>query len=95
MRRMEAELVTDTDKVDPIVERLLELGFELEVIDWPGVLGTTIVATTLTDLEELAFFHYVGAIVEPLGADLMEAGIVWEPSLIRSPGVRRRRARPF
>jgi hypothetical protein len=92
---MEAEIVTDTDKVDPIMERLLELGFELEIIDWPEDLGTTIVATTLTELEEVAFFHYVGEIVDPLDADLMEAGIVWQPSLLRGPSVRRRRVLRF
>ena len=34
LQRMEAEIVTGDP--DPIVKKLIELGFELEVIVWPG-----------------------------------------------------------
>jgi hypothetical protein len=88
-RRMEAEIVTD--KPDPIIKKLTELGFELEVIVWPDDAGTTIVATMLTDLEEVAFLHHVDEIVDPLEGTVMEAGIVWQPSLIQKPGVVKRR----
>ena len=88
MPRMEAEIVTDNP--DPIIGKLLELGFELEVIFWPCDLGSTVVATTLTNLEQLAFFHYVDEIVEPLDGMVMEAGLVWRPGRIPIPGVKRR-----
>jgi hypothetical protein len=63
MRRMEAEVVTGCD-AEPIIRMLTELRFELEVIVWPDDDGTTVVATKLTDLEEVAFFHHVREIVE-------------------------------
>jgi hypothetical protein len=66
---MEAEIFTE----DP--EPLIGLGYELEVIDWLDDDGTTIVATTLTELEEIAFFHHVAAIVGPLEGTVLEAGL--------------------
>ncbi len=59
LRRMEAEIFTDNP--EPLIEKLIGLGYELEVIDWPDDGGTTIVATTLTDLEEIAFCTHVAA----------------------------------
>jgi hypothetical protein len=50
MTRMEAEIVVDRDKVDPIVAKFVEAGFEIEVIDWPDdwddTPSSTIVALT-------------------------------------------------
>jgi hypothetical protein len=89
LHRMEAEIVTDDP--DPMVTKLTELGFEIEVIVWPDDDGSTIVATKLTELDdEFAFYYAVDAIVDPLGG-LMGAGLVWKPSLVREPGLVKRR----
>ena len=90
LHRMEAEIVTDDP--DPMVTKLTELGFEIEVIVWPDDEGSTVVATKLTELDdEFAFYDAVNAIVDPLGGTLMEAGLVWKPSLVREPGLVKRR----
>ena len=48
-RIMEAEIITLNP--DPII--LIELGFVIEeVIDWLGSVGSTIMASMLTELEE-------------------------------------------
>ena len=48
---------------DPIIGRLIELGFVIEeVIDWLGSDGSTIMASMLTGLEEEEdFFSGIGA----------------------------------
>jgi hypothetical protein len=95
-RMMDAEIVGDTAQVEPIVERLTELGFTIEeIIDWPRDDGltacSTIIAAMLTELEtEEDFFHHVEAIVDPFGAFVMEAGLTWRPSLVRGAGVVKR-----
>jgi hypothetical protein len=52
LQRMEAEIVAGVDP-EPLIKRLAELGFELEVIVWPYNHGVTVIAVTLTLLEEV------------------------------------------
>jgi hypothetical protein len=89
LRRMGAEIFTEDP--GPLIETLIGLGYELEVIDWPDDDGTTIVATTLTELEEIAFFHHVAAIVGPREGTVLEAWLVWKPGSIPKPGLAKRR----
>ena len=104
--RMEAEIVVDRDKVDPLVAKFAELGFEVEVIDWPDHWqpddppNSTVVATVLTELVGRPFWDYVVDILmscglHPLGERhnciLMHTDQVEGPSLLRAPGVVRRR----
>ena len=91
--RMEAEIVTEVPQPNPMIAKITELGFEREIIHWPHPNFVTVVATTFTELSELGFFHYVTGIVEAIDPDtvLIEAGLVWEPSPIRKPGVVKRR----
>ena len=89
-RMMEAEIITLNP--DPIIGRLIELGFVIEeVIDWLGSDGSTIMASMLTELEEEEdFFHHVRAIVDPLGGAVNEAGLILKPGLVRRPGLVKR-----
>jgi hypothetical protein len=88
--RMDAEIVT-SDNPEPIIAKLLELGFEMEVIDWlPEEYGTTIIATTLTTLDADAFCNYIENIVAPFDVTIIDAGMVQKPGLIRAPGVIKR-----
>ena len=89
-RMMEAEIITLNP--DPIIGRLIELGFMIEeVIDWLGSDGSTIMASMLTELEEEEdFFHDVRAIVDPLGGAVNEAGLILKPGLVRRPGLVKR-----
>ena len=75
-RRMYAEIIFLGDNtVGPVAERLRELGFDLEILDWPGEDPTsTITAFIATPLGAFAFYDHVQAIVGPLGGDVMEAG---------------------
>ena len=90
-RMMDAEIVGDTSQVEPIIARLIALGFVVEeVIDWADSDCSTIIAAMLTDETEEDFFHHVRTIVAPFGAFVMEAGLTWRPSLVRGPGLVKR-----
>ena len=88
-RRMDAEICTYNP--DPIIKKLVELGFEVEVIDRPDGDGSTVFATTLTELDPDAFYNHVEAIVDPLDGTVMESGPVLRPNLVRRPGLVKRR----
>ena len=82
-QRMQAEIIfIETDDIDPVVEKLLELDYDPEILNWDfgdGDPTSTIAATTITDLDEFAFFDHVQTIVGPLGGDVIEAGLVSSP----------------
>ena len=96
MATMEAEIVCDVDKVEPITAKLLELGLAIEeIIDWVAFSDrSTIVALMATDLEPLAFFQQIRAIVDPFetspgAAFLMQVEAVDRPNPrvpLRRPG---------
>jgi hypothetical protein len=88
--RTEAEIVAE--RPDPVIAKLTELGFELEVIDWPGEDHTTIVAVALTELDPGGFFDHVAdivAVIDP-AAFLMGTDVIEGTDPIR-PGVTKRR----
>jgi hypothetical protein len=80
---MLAEIIfMETEDHKPVIKRLRELGFELEVLNWDfgdGERDITVTATTITDLEDVDFFRRVQAIVGPLGGTVTEAGLVSSP----------------
>ena len=96
---MEAEIVGDTDKMELLSDRLLELSFVVEeVIHWPEPCSdcATIVAVAFTDLEPEAFFHHVNAIIDPYdtspgAATLMHVAPIDRPILVSRPRVLKRR----
>jgi hypothetical protein len=77
LQKMEAEILFhDPDDVNPGVAALVELGFEVKVLDYIDPYGPTvwIRAWTITELDASAFFDWVQSIVEPLQGWLYEAG---------------------
>ena len=75
---MSAEvLFLDPRDVEPTEARLRELGFDIERLDWTDPYGPTvwINASTRTELDQSGFLDHVQSIVEPLGGDVVEAGI--------------------
>jgi hypothetical protein len=87
---MDAEIVADDP--EPIIEKLIASGFELDVIDWLDRGCSSIKAAMFTELDEHAFCRHVEAIVDPLGGIVMEGGFVSRPSPIQSPGLIKRRS---
>jgi hypothetical protein len=96
MNRMDAEIVAEGDG-SHLIEKLSELGFEMEVIHWlpEAEYGTTILAATLTELDVDEFFEFIESVVPPFNAPrpnsaiIIEAGMVQKPSALRAPGSRR------
>ena len=82
-RRMDAEILfTDANDVNLGIATLIECGFDVEILlDWidPYSSATWINARTISELDELAFFRWVAAIVEPLHGDVVEAGLAGPP----------------
>jgi hypothetical protein len=80
---MQAEIIfIETDDINPVVEKLLELDYDLEILNWDfgdGDATSTITATAITELGEFAFFDHVQTIVGPLGGDVIEAGLMSSP----------------
>lgn len=90
LQRISAEIIfLNTDDPDPVIQKLLEIGYNFEVLRWDRHDGakpdTTITASTITELDAFAFAYHVQAIVGPLGGDVIEANLVSSPP----PGSRR------
>ena len=99
LQRMSAEIIFDnTDDAGPVIQKLLEIGYNFEVLRWDLDDGakpdTTITVKTITELDEFAFFDHVQAIVEPLGGDVIAADLVSLPFLGSCRPANHRRRRP-
>jgi hypothetical protein len=77
LQRMDAEILfLDPDDVNPGIATLIELGFEVEVLDHIDPYGPMvwIKARITTELDAKRFFHWINSLVEPLQGWLYEAG---------------------
>jgi len=80
-QRMSAEIIfMNTDDPGPVIQKLIEIGYNFEVLRWHSDDGTkpetTITVSTFTELDAFAFFDHVQAIVGPLGGDVIAANHV-------------------
>jgi len=81
-QRMSAEInFFNTDDPGPVIQKLLEIGYNFEVLRWEDWHNgtkpdTTITVSTITELDAFAFFDHVQAIVGPLGGDVIAANHV-------------------
>ena len=79
---MVAETIfSDPADMNPAIAELIELDFDVEVLDWIDDDGPAvwILATTLSKLGDCAFFDWMNSIVEPLGGFVVEAGYAARP----------------
>ena len=80
-QRMSAEInFFNTDDPDPVIQKLLQIGYDFEVLRWDSDDGTkpdiSITVSSFTELDACAFFFHVQAIVEPLGGTVIAANHV-------------------
>ena len=79
LKQIMAEIIfRNPGDMNPAIAELIEFDFEVRILDdWIDDDGPAvwIVATTLSGLSQSAFFHSVRAIIEPLGGDVVEAGL--------------------
>jgi hypothetical protein len=81
LRRMSAEILfLNPNDVSSGCAELIERDFAVEALDgddWIDECGPTVFvrARIITDIGEDHFLDWVQAIVEPLGGDVMEAGL--------------------
>ena len=79
LKQMMAEIIfRNPGDMNPAIADLIGFDFEVRILDdWIDDDGPAIwiVATTLSGLSQSAFFHSVRAIAEPLGGDVVEAGL--------------------
>jgi hypothetical protein len=83
LQRMEAEILfLNPNFVNPGVAALIELDFEVEVLDWIDPHGPTvwIKAYITSELDEYKFLDWMLSIVGPLGGDVVEAGLADPPA---------------
>lgn len=81
-QRMVAEILfLNPDHVSPAVAALVDQGFDdVEILDWKDVTDDEvrptvwIYAWTTSELNDWDFSLWTGAIVQPLGGDVVEAG---------------------
>jgi len=77
LNRMIAEIIFLPADLNPAIAELIELDFDVEILDdWIDDDGPAVwmLASTSTELDDSAFFDRVKAIVEPLGGFVVEAG---------------------
>ena len=83
LSRVVAEIIfLDPADMNPAVAKLIELDFDVEVLDdWIDDDGPAvwILVSTLTELDDSAFFDWVKTVVEPLGGFVVEAGYAARP----------------
>ena len=99
LQRMSAEIIVmKTDDPGPVIQKLLEIGYNFEVLRWDLDNGakpdTTITVSTITELDAFAFFDHVQAIVGPLGGDVIAADLVLSPPPAVAAPANYRRRRP-
>ena len=99
LQRMSAEIIfINTDDPGPVIQKLLQIGYNFEVLRWDWNKGakpdTTITVSTITELDAFAFFDHVQAIVGPLGGDVIAADLVPSPPPGSCPPANYRRRRP-
>ena len=80
-KRMSAEInFMNEEDPGPVIQKLLQTGYDFEVLRWDSddgtKLDTTITVSTFTELDACAFFFHVQAIVEPLGGTVIAANHV-------------------
>ena len=99
LQRMSAEInFLNTDDPGPVIQKLLEIGYDFEVLRWDSDDGTkpdtTITVSTFTELDAFAFFDHVQAVVGPLGGDVIAADLVLSPHPAVAAPANYRRRRP-
>jgi hypothetical protein len=80
-QRVSAEInFNNPDDAGPVIQKLLEIGYNFEVLRWDSYDGvkpdTTITVSSFTELDAFAFFYHVQEIVGPLGGDVIAANHV-------------------
>jgi hypothetical protein len=81
LQRISAEInFNNTDDAGPVIQKLLEIGYNFEVLRWDwhndAKPDTTITVSSFTELGAFAFFAHVQEIVGPLGGDVIAANHV-------------------
>lgn len=88
LRKMDAEILfLDPKDVSAGSAALIDLGFEVEVLDWVDDYGPTVFirARITSELDQDQFFDWVSNIVPPLRGDVVEAGLSDPPTDAESP----------
>jgi hypothetical protein len=78
LQKMEAEILfLDPADRDPCIAALKAHGFEVEIFDWIDDYGPTVWIMGRTDYDDAGdrFSDWVLSLVEPLGGDVVEAGL--------------------
>jgi hypothetical protein len=80
LRRMQADFCfCDPLDANPGIAALIEHGFDIEILDgWIDEAGPTIFVRgwITTDIAEDRFLDWAQTIVDPLGGDTIEAGLI-------------------
>jgi hypothetical protein len=84
LQTMEGELLFfDASDVNAGLAELIDLDVAAEVLpdrfDPCGTSATWVSFLTITDLDEGCFFDWLQAIVQPLGGEVLEAGVAGPP----------------
>jgi hypothetical protein len=100
LQRTSAEIIfINTDDPGPVIQKLLEIDYDVEVLKWDWHNGTkpdtTVTVSTITELDASTFFDHVQAIVGPLGGDVIEANLVSSPPPRRRVRLRDGQCRPI
>ena len=84
LQRMEADILfCNPDDVDPAAAVLIEHGFDVETLyDRIDDCGPTVFIRVciVTEIGEDHFFDWVQSIIEPLGGNMIEAGLADPPA---------------
>jgi hypothetical protein len=79
LQKMQADvLFLDPADLNPGIAALVELGFEVENLDdWIDEAGPTVFLRVriTTEVDEHHFLDWLQSIVEPVGGDVVEAGL--------------------
>jgi hypothetical protein len=78
LRKMVAEVIfLNPHDLHRGTAELIEHDFEVEYLDWIDDYGPAVWvnAWTLSELDDFSFFDWVQTIIEPVGGDVVEAGL--------------------
>ena len=87
LRRMQAEICfCNQDDTHAATAALIELDFEVEVLDWTDPGGGPhmwVMARHVSELSEHQFLDWVSAIVDPFDGFVVEAGAGWRQAEVQ------------
>jgi hypothetical protein len=83
LNEMTAEILfRNPDDRDAAIPTLVGHGLKITRLDdWVDECGPTvwILASSVSELDQNAFFDWINGVVDPLGGDVVVAGLGWEP----------------